>query len=123
MVDTKTKQIMVFAAIVLGIVIVIALLIRWVAVHDRNLASRLEAEAIPIGVAKAKQECQKEGLDPNICNSITGVASTSECEGKTCWIIYARSEDPTLFRASVTVHKQDNTFAVLHYLRDPNAHP
>ena len=90
---------------------------------NRNDAKRLkgyENAALAVGLDRARQECQKEGLKQDVCGDITGVVSTSNCGDRICWIVYARSGDPHGYAASFTISKQGNSenYVIIDYLRD-----
>lgn len=87
--------------------------------HDENKAADLEEKATPVGLSRARSECKKEGLSPQVCSTVTGSAGTTECGGQTCWIVYAHSKDENLYRAGVTVTLKDGKFVATDYLRDP----
>jgi hypothetical protein len=90
-------------------------------VIDKNDQKRLkgyEDAATIVGLGRARQECQKEGLSPTICNSLTGSSGTSECDGMTCWITYVSSAEPYTFGASITTNMQGDKYVVTEYLRN-----
>lgn len=100
-------------AVTLGIYGVIAFL--------KKDAARLEGyedAAKVVGMARAKQECFKEGLRVEICSTLTGDISTSECHGMTCWVVYARSTNQEDYWASVTINKQGEEYKVINYGRN-----
>ena len=82
-----------------------------------------EDAATPVGLARAKEECVKEGIGDKICDTMTGDTSSTECGGKTCWITYAHTDDPYKFGASITIVKQGNKYNISKYLRNTVERP
>jgi hypothetical protein len=77
-----------------------------------------EQRALAIGLERAKQECQAEGLLDNVCGNITTSIAATACEGKQCWIIYANTTNRKEFFASVTVSKDNDALSVTDYTRN-----
>lgn len=86
---------------------------------DNKTAEDFERKATPVGLKRAKEECTKEGIRTDICDTITGSAGTTECHGQTCWIVYAHAKNDKLYRASITVALRGDKYVVTDYLRDP----
>lgn len=74
---------------------------------NRKLVAEYEQRALPVGLARAKEECKKEGLGETDCNSMTSDVTTAECSnGRDCWIVYVYTGNKSLF-ASVIVERVD----------------
>ena len=88
---------------------------------DRQDSDRLKANkraANAVGITRAKQECTKAGINPKACSQISAVTSEADCNGMTCWSVYAQVNEPEYFGASVTVKQENNQFVATDYLRN-----
>lgn len=120
MVISKAKKTLL---VVLTLALTVSLAAWGVVVLLRKDAGRLriyEQEALVVGLERLREECRKEGLASGICDEIEGWVSDSECFGRTCWLIYARTPQQQTpgFGGSVTVVKQDGKYMVTDYLRN-----
>jgi hypothetical protein len=86
--------------------------------RDAKQAKVDEQRALAIGLERAKQECQAEGLLDSVCGNLTTSIADTECEGRQCWIVYANTADRKEFFASVTVSKDNDTLSVTDYTRN-----
>lgn len=112
MVNKVTSKKIIFSTLIL---LAVASLITGIVILNKNDEKRLqgyEDAAKPVGLARAKEECLKEGLG-STCDSMTASATTAECSnGYNCWIIYAHLNGKLY--GSVTVERIDVNTAKLH---------
>jgi hypothetical protein len=116
--NKMSKKSLAIASIIWLVVIVITLVIVSIQRNDSRRLESYTADATKIGLARAKEECEKENLSTKVCSNLLSSVSTTECEGITCWIVYARSAEVKGFAASITVSRQNNKYVVTDYLRD-----
>jgi hypothetical protein len=80
----------------------------WMHSSDAKLQKRNELLVLPVGIARAKSECLKHSLGTEVCSSLTGDASTTECSnGYVCWIVYVKASEPATYRATMFVERVD----------------
>ncbi|HSX00493.1 MAG TPA: hypothetical protein VLH38_05650 [Patescibacteria group bacterium] len=122
--DNKSKLLKVSLIVVVITILLGGITLAILSVNKKDAIRLKEYKdaATVIGIARAKQECRREGLSAEVCDSITGAIDTSECSGMTCWIVYARSRDPNGYGASITINKQNDRYIVIDYLRDTGTH-
>jgi len=121
MVVQKSTKIILWIASLVCLIFIGYIGVRWLQKDDATTTAKYEALATPVGVARAKQECLKEGLGGKVCGSIVGETETEECGGKVCWSVYAKTTRDE-YAASITVEGNGDNLHVSSYLRDPGAH-
>lgn len=110
----KVKLVLIVTLAVITCALIIALVLN----GDHDMQRKNEAIAILVGVEHAKKECISEGISKPICDSITGSASTTDCQGKPCWIVYAQSQNRTKFSSGVTIQRDSSSqLKVIKYQR------
>lgn len=94
--------------------------IHWVSKDDEKKRISYEQAAIPVGLDKIREECNKEGFDGSVCSGLTAIATTTECEGRNCWIVHATSSDGQTYRADTFVKREgsDNHLVATDYMRN-----
>jgi len=116
---SKSKaKLLATACVLVLLVIVLGLGLRALVQWGERRAKGFEDAATAVAVAKGKQECLNEGLKPGICDSIKGYASTAECHGSACWIVYTNAEDLDEYSASMFVKYENGTYVMSGYLRN-----
>jgi len=85
---------------------------------DIGHTRQAEQEAMAVAVTKGKQECQKEGQRPEICESIKGYVTTSECLGERCWIVHTNAADLSVYGAGMIVRRENGTYVTSEYIRN-----
>lgn len=92
-------------------------------VKKDNESLRKDTDAVnSMGVKTSKSECVKAGIQPKDCESITGTTSTTECNGRGCWIVSVSTKNTDIYGASMTVEKQNGKFEITDYLRNNGDH-
>jgi hypothetical protein len=89
----------------------------WLAQQDAATNKDHAKKALCAGLAKAAAKCKFEGLTANECDSLTGSVASSQCQGKTRWIVYASAADKRKFFASVVVMYNNGEFQATEYKR------
>ena len=114
----KTTLILLTLLITVGGIFGLAMGINAINKFDAKRQKSYEDAATPIGLARAKEECLKEGLDNEVCDSITVTATTTtECGGRVCWIVHAETKDVYVFTSEVSIGLTNGKYVVFKYNR------
>ena len=99
-----------------GLVILSIILLK----YDAQRVKSYQDQAQLIGMERLQEECLKVEVGNQCNNLIGGAGDWTECDGKTCWYVYGRTDDLS-FRGNVTVVRENDQYHVTDYMRDTSS--